>query len=229
MAEELKSTRALIVGCGEPPSPELLTLLMDEQTLLLCADGGANTVVDQGFVPDYVVGDMDSVSSATMATLPAERLIKIDADNTGTDLQKVLLHARSLDVRDAILLGFTGRRVDHTLWNLSLLKQFGAVMRLRMIDDHCDIRLIGRSIRFSAPAGQRLSLCPLAGAVEGVHTKGLLFPLKGETLTPGERDGISNEAVEREVEIRVERGDLLLCLQLRYGRGLEWIEILEES
>ena len=83
----------------------------------------------------------------------------------------------------------------------------------QLLDEHCDLRLIGQRIRFRTTIGQKISLCPLDGPVEGITTTGLKFALQNESLSPGLRDGISNVVVADIVEIEVERGDLLLCVQ----------------
>ena len=211
---------ALIVGNGEPPSRELFAACARETELILCADGGANTASAYGYAPDYVVGDLDSVSRQSKAALAADRLILVDPEgNVGTDGQKVLNHAVALGVTEAVLVGFTGRRTDHLLGNLSLLKTFADRLALRLVDDYCDIRLIDRYIRFHAAIGQKISLCPLDGAAEGIETLGLKWPLRSESLIPGVREGISNEVVANPVEIRVGRGNLLLCVQREGGAG----------
>ncbi|MYA22609.1 MAG: thiamine diphosphokinase [Gemmatimonadetes bacterium] len=217
---------ALIVGNGEPPSRELFAACAREAELILCADGGANTASAYGYAPDYIVGDLDSVSSQSKAALAANRVVLVDPEgNVGTDGQKVLNHAVALGVTEAVLVGFTGRRTDHLLGNLSLLKTFADRLALRMVDDYCDIRLIDRGIRFRAAIGQKISLCPLYGAAEGITTEGLKWALRSENLVPGVRDGISNEVVDNPVEIRVERGDLLLCVQRESAAGQ--IELLD--
>ena len=217
---------ALIVGNGEPPSREFFVACAREAELILCADGGANIASAYGFTPDYVVGDLDSVSSQSKVDLAADRLVLVDPEgNVGTDGQKVLNHAVTLGVTEAVLLGFTGRRTDHLLGNLSLLKTFADRLALRIVDDYCDIRLIDQCIRFRAAIGQKISLCPLDGAAEGITTEGLKWPLRSESLIPGVRDGISNEVVDNPVEIRVGRGDLLLCVQRESASGQ--IELLE--
>ena len=203
---------ALILGNGEPPTRALLDDFYSEDMLLLCADGGADTARRYGLKPDYIVGDLDSISR-DIAEDQTVRFIRVDADNTGTDIQKVLRHAVELGISEAVLLGFTGRRTDHLIWNLSVLKTFSEQISLRLVDEYCDMRLIGHHIRYSAAIGQKISLCPLNGPAEGIVTSGLKFALQGENLIPGLRDGISNEVITDPVEIKVERGDLLLCVQ----------------
>ncbi len=204
---------ALILGNGEPPSRELLNQLIGGDTVLLCADGGADTARRYNLVPDYIVGDLDSISRESSAGVDPTHIIRVDADNTGTDIQKVLRHAVDLGISEAVLLGFTGRRTDHLLWNLSVFKTFAEQIALRIVDEYCDLRLIGQRIRFRTTIGQKISLCPLDGPVEGITTTGLKFALQNESLSPGLRDGISNVVVADIVEIEVERGDLLLCVQ----------------
>ena len=213
------SRHALVVGNGEPPSKQLFDELMADAPLLLCADGGADTATRHGYRPDYIVGDLDSAGEEAKRGLPADRLVLVDADDTGTDLQKVLRQAEQLGVTEAVLLGMTGRRTDHTLWNLSLLKSFRDRIGLRIVDDYCDLRLIGKGIRFRAQIGQKISLCPLDGEVRGIRTAGLKFPLTDEALVPGGRDGISNEVVDNPVEIAVGEGELLLCVQRQSATG----------
>ena len=90
---------ALIVGNGEPPSRALFTACAREAELILCADGGANTASAYEYAPDYIVGDLDSVSRQGKANLAADRLILVDPEgDIATDGQKVLNHAVALGV-----------------------------------------------------------------------------------------------------------------------------------
>jgi len=200
---------------------------MADAPLLLCADGGANAVVELGAVPDVVVGDLDSVTEALQAELGSQKIRRVDADNTGTDLQKVLHYACQIGIETATLIGVTGGRSDHTLWNLSLLKVFAHDMALRIIDDYCEICLVsgeGGRMRFRAMLGQKVSLSPLGGPACGVRTQGLKFALHSETLELGVRDGISNEVVDNPVEISVESGDLLVFIQREAAiLPVEWV------
>ena len=199
---------------------------MEENPVVLCADGGADTARAYGVIPYAVIGDLDSLSPNACSEALSERIIRVDADNTGTDVQKVLRYAVDLGVREAMLVGFTGGRTDHWLWNLSMLKLFGDVMCLCIIDDYCEVRLVRGTVKMRAQTGQKISLTPLGGEAVGITTRGLKFALNGEALALGVRDGISNEVTSSPVEIRVERGDLLVVVQ-REGdfKPVEWVTV----
>lgn len=219
--------KALIVGNGEPPSRQLFEALMAaEPDLVICADGGTDTVRALGVEPDAVVGDLDSTSQEGLQQTEAARRVRIDADNTGTDLNKALSHAVSLGVTEAVLAGVTGRRIDHCLWNLSLLKTFADRLSMRIADDWQSIWLVraGQTARVHAAVGHLVSLVPLDGPVCGVRTEGLQWPLDGEDLVPGQRDGVSNQVQATPACVRVAGpGDLLVVAQAMGGDGA-WVE-----
>ncbi|MEE2658469.1 MAG: thiamine diphosphokinase [Candidatus Latescibacterota bacterium] len=210
-------TSAVILGNGEPPSRELFTELMATRPMLLCADGGANVARQYGYTPDWVVGDLDSITAESRGE--EQRVRQVDAENTGTDLLKVLHQAIEVGVMQAVITGVTGRRSDHSLWNLNLLKRFADQMLLRISDDYNHIYLIRARISFTTAVGQKVSLCPLNSTVRGISTEGLRWSLQGETLSQ-ERDGISNEVISSPVTITVSgSGDLLLIIQCEEGGG----------
>jgi thiamine pyrophosphokinase len=50
------------------------------------------------------------------------------------------------------------------------------------------------------------------GPVSGITTSGVRWPLAGESLAPGVRDGTLNEVLSETVTIEVESGNLLVQL-----------------
>jgi len=215
---------AVIIGNGDPPSASLFLDVMSTLPMLICADGGLRTVLKYGIEPDVVIGDLDSVEISDLDRIPTEKIFKVDADNTSTDLEKAIKHAIQLELDYATLLGFTGGRSDHVLWNLGLLRTFGDVINLRMLDDHGETRLVKGTTTFRAKMGQKVSLTPIDAPVTGIVTRGLRFPLCNESLELGVRDGISNEVVQNPVEITVKHGSLLVFVQLDSLQDtVEWV------
>ena len=160
-------------------------------------------------IPDVIVGDFDSYRP----TGNEEAEVIHDPGQESNDLEKALSIALQKGAEDVIVFGATGKRLDHTLKNLSVLKQFDSKFKsLIFKDTYSDILLIQSPFRTELPKGTSVSLFPLSGKVEGITTKGLLYPLHNETLQNGVRDGSSNRTVKKEVEIEFKKGDLLLFI-----------------
>jgi thiamine pyrophosphokinase len=198
----------LILCDGEPPSRERLVYHRARAALFIAADGAGNAAAGLGVRPDMVIGDLDSYDRASWPGL--EPIHRPDQDTN--DLEKALELALSLDATSAVVLGATGRRLDHTLKNLSVLKQFDSSLRLHFEDAYAEIRLVTRALEIEGHPGQVVSLFPLSGRVEGITTEGLMYPLNGEALENGVRDGSSNQLTGTRARITVARGDLLVMV-----------------
>lgn len=203
----------LVLCQGTPPSRQLLESCLEEADYFIAADGGVHTAREYGRRPDVVIGDLDSFRPGGEEPFP----VIYDGDQETNDLEKALAHALGEGARSGTVLGATGRRLDQTLKNLSVLKQFdGRYERLRLRDDHGDTFLLARHATLRVPEETLISLFPLSGRVTGVTTEGLAWSLLSETLENGVRDGSSNRAVAEEVVIRHESGDLLVFVAGEY-------------
>ncbi|SMO34530.1 thiamine diphosphokinase [Fodinibius sediminis] len=201
--------RILILCNGNPPSRQLLEEHHRASDYLIAADGGGNVALSMGVAPDIVIGDLDSFKENGSHSFDIIR----QADQETNDLEKALLLARREGGRKIDILGATGLRLDHTLKNLSVLKQFNdAFHQISIIDDFGQTLLLPRTFRSPIGIGTPVSLFPLSGKVTGITTAGLQYPLRDGILENGVRDGSSNKVVESPVEISYKQGDLLLFI-----------------
>ena len=199
--------KGLILCNGRPPEPTIFRRYLEASDYFIAADGGANVARKLGHLPQVVIGDLDSFESS--GDDPFE-LIEDPGQETN-DLEKALAFAKKEGMTEMVILGATGKRLDHTLKNLSVLKQFDSRFdRLFFADNFGRTSLLPSTYRAEIPVGTTLSLFPLSGRVEGITTAGLKYPLEDEHLENGIRDGSSNVVVESPVEIRHRSGDLLL-------------------
>lgn len=100
----------LVVVRGYHYKEDLLALrpfIREENPVLVGVDGGADALVELGMRPDLIVGDMDSVSDATL-TSGAEVVVHAYQNGEAPGLARV--HA--LGVGDAIVLPATGTSED---------------------------------------------------------------------------------------------------------------------
>ncbi len=152
---------------------------------LVAADGGAKNAVKIGRIPEFVIGDFDSIGPDMLSEIPENRRIRVTEQET-TDFEKCL---SILDAPLILGVGFLGRRIDHQLAAFNALARFA---RQRVV-------LLGRrELCFHLPAelslpvavGTRVSLFPMA-PVSG-RSDGLRWPIEGLAFAPDGRIGISN-------------------------------------
>lgn len=199
----------LILCNGEAPPKKLFEDILQWADFFIAADGGANIAHNMGHLPDVVIGDLDSYQS--QENEPYD--IIHDPDQYANDLEKALKLAKGKDPNAVNVLGATGRRLDHTLKNLSVLKQFNnRFEQLVFLDAHGMTKLLPKNYSHNHAIGTALSLFPLSGKVTGINTRGLKYPLDNGFLENGVHDGTSNTVTERLVSITHKKGDLLLFI-----------------
>lgn len=175
----------LIVG-GAPIAGDIWSAVPSDVTTVVAADGGADSVLAHGLVPDAVIGDMDSLSPAARQAC-ADRLIPI-SEQDSTDFEKLLRHVSAPLI---IGIGFLGHRLDHQMAVQTALVCY-AHKRVVLIGD-CDIIFVAPpQIELPLDAGGRVSIYPM-GQVS-LRSQGLHWPTDGITMAPDGRIGTSNRA-----------------------------------
>jgi len=198
---------ALVIVNGVLPATRILDELRARCELIICADGGANRAHAAGLTPDYIVGDLDSMTDETRQAFPSAPIVHRPSQYE-TDLEKTLHFAVELGVTRALLVGVTGFRLDHQLVNLNIAEKFCDRIEIETHDDYGAGHFIReKEFIFEASIGQQISLIAFRCA-EGIITGGLKYPLQDEAIEWAVRDGLSNEVVASPVRISVKRGTL---------------------
>lgn len=177
---------------------------------VVAADSGADLAVAVGLTPTVIVGDLDSISPhalewAEATGIPVERA---DRDKDQTDLELAIAVARrSRELRELVVIGGGGGRLDHLLANLAVLcGPATEELEVEAWFGTTQVRVIRRSARLSVPRGSTVSLLAWHGDALGVTTSGLRWPLTDGLLRAGVALGTSNEAVEPTVEVSLRSG-----------------------
>jgi thiamine pyrophosphokinase len=204
----VQSTESVTLAGGGPISARDLALALARAPVAVAADGGADRLLRLGVTPQAVIGDMDSISDAAKAVIPANHLHRV-AEQVTTDFDKAL---REIAAPLILALGFAGARLDHGLAAMSTL--------IARAERRCI--LIGpKDVAFAAPArltlalqpGDPLSLFPLA-AVTGSST-GLEWPIDGIRFAPDGMIGTSNRVTARRVDLTFDQRGMLVILPRR--------------
>ena len=113
---------AVVVGNGEFPVHPFPLTVLDQSPCVVCCDGGTNALVESGRLPDWIVGDGDSLSEENR--LRFQDRIYRNPDQETNDQTKAVSFLASRGIRRIAILGATGKREDHTLGTIILLMEF---------------------------------------------------------------------------------------------------------
>jgi len=191
-----------VIGGGAVAAADLAAALA-VAPLLVAADGGADRALALGRRPDWVIGDLDSISDAARDVIPGDRLLHV-AEQDSTDFAKCL---RQIDAPVVMAVGFAGLRLDHTLAALTVMVQPGAP-RVVMLAPEDVVLVCPPLLDLPLAPGTRVSLYPM-GPARG-DSEGLEWPIGGIAFAPEARVGTSNRALGP-VRLRIE-GPMLLML-----------------
>ncbi|MBW6486081.1 MAG: thiamine diphosphokinase [Syntrophobacterales bacterium] len=207
-----------IITGGELGGREFFRLKLAEKVpeAVICADGGARHLEMVGRIPDLVVGDMDSIDLGTLRRYEELgcRIVRHARRKNETDTELALQEALALEPREVWIWGALGKRLDHTLANLSLLSRgLKQAVLIKLVDQWCEVFMIAREAVLEGEKGQTVSLLPVTPKVTGVALSGFEYPLKNSEMEMGYPYGVSNRLIENRGLIEIGSG---LLLAIRY-------------
>ena len=180
---------------------------------VICADGGYETALKLGLVPDLVVGDFDSAQKRPPASL---RTLVLPVEKDVTDTMFAALKGLAKGLRDFVLLGcLGGPRFDHSLASIETLlylRDHGAWGFLA--DERTKVFLLREEkLRITKLKGATVSVFPYGCPTCTVTYTGLQYPLTRGSLTVGGLlMGVSNSITADDAEIKVHSGTALVAV-----------------
>ena len=208
----MENRRAVVIAGGEIISYERVRSFLKPEDYYIFCDSGLFHKEGLNVEPDLIIGDFDSHekvdTGSEIITLPE---MKDDTDS----LSGVKL-ALKRGFKDFLLLGMTGRRMDHTLCNLYLLSYIKSHHgRSLIVDDWSEMEVVEKEEVFISDSYAYFSLIAWKGKCEGVNIENALYPLSSAVIEPEYQYGISNEPLKGGSRVWVEKGSLLLIKDWR--------------
>lgn len=192
---------AVIVCNGENPLQEDLKFYWEKSDLKVAADGGAIILKEYGFVPDRIIGDLDSWDHHSFLDIP---VIRVEEQNTN-DADKAIRYCIEQGIEEIALLGAHGKRSDQFVANLEVLYKYSSWIKVKLITNVDVIEVVRNQWEENLLVGTTLSLLPIFGIVEKITTTGLKFPLHNSSLEWGvPPSGVSNQVIATEVKIELQ-------------------------
>lgn len=202
----MKTSSAVILANGSYPVHRIPLGYLDTALHIICCDGSTGNLLNKGYEPEAIVGDLDSLEPWIQERFP-DRLFR-DEDQETNDLTKAVRWCHSRGYDDVTILGATGKREDHTLGNISLLAEYAIYMKVRMITDTGEIFPLTGSGVVSASPGQQISVFAVDSSTR-VTSRGLKYEMNGLVLHNWWRATL-NEAAGYSFELEFTGGPLLV-------------------
>ena len=175
----IKRYKCVVVANGLfPTGQQALELLRQAEFVVAC--DGAVIGLENGRLPDAVVGDLDSLPEPVRNRY-SDRIHRVKDQETN-DLTKAVNYVKTLGFREVLILGATGRREDHTLGNISLLAQYVTEFeRVEMVSDFGWFTPLYRTTTLDSEPGQQVSLFSLYPNGR-ISVSGLRYPIEKRRL-----------------------------------------------
>jgi len=201
--------KTVIVADGTFPTKSVPLDYIRNAERIICSDGAADSLVKAGFIPDAIVGDMDSLSSELRERF-SERIFP-DSDQETNDLTKAVNWCIERGFGELVIVGATGKREDHTIGNISLLAEYVKNTDLIMVTDTGIFVPARETIEIESFPGQQVSLFSIDPFTE-ISSTGLRYPLRNTKLMNWWR-GTLNEATGGSFRLEFAGGPLIVYLK----------------
>ncbi len=199
--------------------PDFKNLRLDKSTKIIAADGAADKLLHNNFIPNIIIGDMDSIDLSKNIYNNIEILKDIDQETN--DFEKILIFALNQKYRNILIFGLHGGELEHTLNNISVLLKyqhlFGSIIILDK-DRYC--LYIDQSIKLQLKKDELISIIPYPKCK--IQTNGLYWELNNEWLEQGKREGARNKCKNENITINLESGAYFLFFDNRYPKFIKF-------
>ncbi len=210
-----------VLICGGEINDEfsLACLKQIKPDCIIGVDKGLEFCYRNHVIPDWILGDFDSISKEVIDWYRKQQEIPIrqykpEKDDTDTRLGMEL--ALKLGSDKIFLLGATGGRLDHYMGNLqSLLITAREEKEGWILDEQnaITVRKAGKiCIHKEEQFGKYVSFFSMGDEVTGLSLTGFQYPLDGYTLKNSDGIAVSNQLLDDCGIIEFETGYLMMVL-----------------
>lgn len=188
----------------------------EKYDLIACTDGAFHYLKQLGFPLeklDFISGDFDSHSGADENVYEDKFIYTPDQEKT--DFHKALEIIEEKGFKNIDVFGGSGGEQDHFLGNLTVAYSFKENLNIKFYDEFSEYFFIPKTFVLEDVKNKLISLYPFP-TTEGVTTTGLNWPLTHENLSITTRIGTRNFAVEDDVSIEYQKGNVLVFVGRNY-------------
>jgi len=162
---------------------------------------------------------MDSLTRDQLALVKSEQIesVSFPPEKDASDLELTFRYLSEMEMDEVMVLGLSGGRTDHCLFNWQLLASSHWPFSLKAIDETVRATVVDadHSLELSTEPGCVFSVIAPTSNVIGLCVDGAKYPLHNAEMQPGQTLGLSNVTTQSRLHISVAKG--LVLVMLVYG------------
>ena len=190
--------------------PPIKPLNINENDLVIAADGGSRHCLALDIQPRILIGDLDSTDPSLVEKWRGAgvEIIQYPENKDQTDLELAMLLAQDQGADKIVVYGAIGGRLDMTFGNLFLLAHPDLTTPTTLINGAEEVHLLhsGDLLTLVGEPGDMVSLIPGQPGDSVVSITGFLYTLKNEAIEFGTTRGLSNLLIDKRGTIHLYSG-----------------------
>ena len=186
-----------LFGNGPKPTHPAVKRRLNLINTFFCVDGGADKLIEMGYKPNLILGDLDSIDKRKNKY--GCDIIFLE-DQTKNDLEKSMLWCIDQKIKELELFGFSYGRDDQHMANILIMKNFSSQLKIKMYTNNSLLLFINKHSTFSSNPNQIISILSFNQETK-ITTTGLKYSLQNSPLTSPSH-GISNLATGTSFSIK---------------------------
>ena len=207
----MKKEKIILILNGNLLIKKNFKKILKNYNSIICADGGANKIIDLGIEPNYILGDMDSIDKKNLKKY-SQNIIKLKNQDYN-DLHKTLLWAKEQKIKKIDIIGIDGKRLDHTIGNFSIILECISFIDITIFTDYGNIYTINKERTFKNCCKKNISLFnPIPQ--NKITTYGLEYELNDFSLKKM-YSGTLNRAINDEITVKTKNKILIFISKER--------------
>ncbi|MGB5822797.1 MAG: thiamine diphosphokinase [Proteocatella sp.] len=204
--------KAAIISNGDITKIEELKEQLKGYEFVICADGASNRLRSADIMPDYILGDLDSIEADTLSYFEEKnvKFIRFNPEKDYSDTHICVNFLKEKGIREIDIYGALGGRWDHSMANFGLMYYgYENGISIRLVDEYDRAFICGEGKCVSLKKeNQCFSIFAVFEDAQ-VTLEGVKYPLNEYNLRRGESIGLSNEYIQ-DCTVEIKKGSAII-------------------
>ena len=195
----------VIVANGEFPTHSIPLKILKNANSILACDGATNQLIENGYTPNIIIGDLDSISKNNKIRF--ENIIIKEINQNTNDLRKAINYAADNNIKDISIIGASGKREDHMIGNIFILPDYKD-LNIKLFTDGGYFSCIHKDQKIDSFKGQQVSIFSTDPTIK-ITSNNLMYNFNHSSIS-ALYYGTLNESTFESFKLTISHGSLII-------------------